>query len=71
MAARVALAALQVIVDENLTENSYRLGQLLRHELQTIPSRIVTEVRPVPWSSSRLLHMCAHCATSEGQSFRC
>ena len=44
VAARVALAALQVIVDENLTENSYRLGQLLRHELQTIPSRIVTEV---------------------------
>ena len=47
MAARVALAALQVIVDENLTENSYRLGQLLRHELQTIPSRIVTEVRAI------------------------
>ena len=45
VAARVALAALQVIVEEKLTENSYRLGQLLRHELQTIPSRIVTEVR--------------------------
>ena len=44
MAARVALTALQVIVDENLVENSYKLGQLLRHELQTIQSRIVTEV---------------------------
>ena len=44
VAARVALAALQVIVDENLVENSYKLGQLLRHELQTIQSRIVTEV---------------------------
>ena len=45
VAARVALAALQVIVDENLVENSYKLGQLLRHELQTIQSRIITEVR--------------------------
>ncbi|CAK0785830.1 hypothetical protein CVIRNUC_009042 [Coccomyxa viridis] len=45
VAARVALAALQVIVDEGLVENSYKLGQLLRHELQTIQSRIVTEVR--------------------------
>ena len=44
VAARVALAALQVIVDENLVENSYKLGQLLRHELQTIQSRIITEV---------------------------
>ena len=44
VAARVALAALQVIVDEGLVENSYKLGQLLRHELQTIQSRIVTEV---------------------------
>ena len=55
VAARVALAALQVIVDEGLVENSYRLGQLLRHELQTIQSRIVTEV--VAWSSPGML-MC-------------
>ena len=44
VAPRVALAPLQAIVDENLVENSYKLGQLLRHELQTIQSRIVTEV---------------------------
>ena len=44
VAARVALAALQVLVDEKLAENSYRLGQLLRHELQAIQSRIITEV---------------------------
>ncbi|KAK9918107.1 hypothetical protein WJX75_001364 [Coccomyxa subellipsoidea] len=45
VAAKVALAALQVIVDENLVDNSYKLGQLLRHELQAIQSRIITEVR--------------------------
>ncbi|BDA46757.1 Ornithine aminotransferase, mitochondrial [Coccomyxa sp. Obi] len=45
VAAKVALAALQVLVDENLVDNSYRLGQLLRHELQAIQSRIITEVR--------------------------
>ena len=56
VAARVALAALQVIVDENLTENSYRLGQLLRHELQTIPHRIVPEVRV---AMLKLIWVCA------------
>lgn len=45
VAAKVALAALQVLVEENLVDNSYRLGQLLRHELQAIQSRIITEVR--------------------------
>lgn len=51
VAARVALAALQVIVDEGLVENSYKLGQLLRHELQTIQSRIVTEVSAPAYGS--------------------
>ena len=53
VAARVALAALQVLVEENLTENSYRLGQLLRHELQTIPSRIISEVSLLPGARVR------------------
>lgn len=44
VAAKVALAALRVLVDEKLVDNSYRLGQLLRHELQAIQSRIITEV---------------------------
>lgn len=52
VAAKVALAALQVIVDENLVDNSYKLGQLLRHELQAIQSRIITEVRFCLLSSS-------------------
>lgn len=70
VAARVALAALQVIVDENLTENSYRLGQLLRHELQTIPSRIVTEVRSsaleAVWASADV--WCADCTASDAST---
>jgi acetylornithine/succinyldiaminopimelate/putrescine aminotransferase len=45
VAAKVALAALRVLVDERLAENSYSLGQLLRRELQAIQSPIITEVR--------------------------
>ena len=44
VAAKVALAALRVLVDERLAENSFRLGQLLRRELQAIQSPIITEV---------------------------
>ncbi len=56
VAAKVALAALQVIVDENLVDNSYKLGQLLRHELQAIQSRIITEVR----CNITLFYHCCH-----------
>ena len=38
VAARVALAALQVLVDEKLSENAQRLGKVLRSQLQVNPS---------------------------------
>ena len=44
VAAKVAQAALQVLVDENLAENSERLGKLLRSQLQAIPSSRVSKV---------------------------
>ena len=34
VAARVAMAALQVLVDEQLSENAQRLGKVLRSQLQ-------------------------------------
>lgn len=46
VAARVAKAALQVLVEENLADNSKRLGKLLRSQLQAIPSPRVTKVWP-------------------------
>ncbi|GIL60235.1 hypothetical protein Vafri_14875 [Volvox africanus] len=45
LAARVAMAALQVLQDEKLAENSDRLGALLRQRLADIPSRLVKTVR--------------------------
>jgi ornithine--oxo-acid transaminase len=47
IAAKVAMAALQVITDENLTENAERLGQLFRSEMQRIigNTELVVKVR--------------------------
>ena len=38
MGAKVAMAALQVLVEEKLAENSERLGKVLRSQLQAIAS---------------------------------
>lgn len=46
VAAKVAQAALEVLVEENLAENSQRLGKLLRSQLQAIPSSRVSTVPP-------------------------
>lgn len=46
VAARVAVAALKVLVDEGLAQNSDRMGKLLRTQLQAIPSSRIAEVRP-------------------------
>lgn len=42
---KVAIAALSVMVDEKLSENSERLGEILRKELRNIKSDIITTVR--------------------------
>lgn len=44
IAAKVAQAALQVLLDENLAENAERLGKQLRSQLQAIPSSRITLV---------------------------
>ncbi len=44
LACRVAIAALEVLRDEKLTENSARLGEVLRHKLESLPG-FVQEVR--------------------------
>jgi len=45
LGAQVAIAALDVIQEENLVEKSERLGHILRRELNKIPKDIVTIVR--------------------------
>jgi ornithine--oxo-acid transaminase len=45
LAAKVAIAALQVITDERLAENAMKLGELLRAELKKIKSEMLTIVR--------------------------
>lgn len=45
VAAKVALAALKVLQEERLAENSERLGAILRRELAAIPSPLVSKVR--------------------------
>lgn len=47
IAAKVAMAALQVVIDEDLTGNAERLGQLFRNEMQRIIDKtdLVVKVR--------------------------
>ena len=47
LACRVAMAALQVVEDENLCDNAYHLGNLFRSELKQFisTSNLVTQVR--------------------------
>lgn len=45
VAARVAMAALEVVREENLAEKAEYLGQILRRELQAIKSEMITTVR--------------------------
>jgi ornithine--oxo-acid transaminase len=45
LACRVAQAALEVVVEENLAENAYRLGKLFRKELRAINSEMISHVR--------------------------
>ncbi|XP_065750411.1 ornithine aminotransferase, mitochondrial isoform X2 [Phocoena phocoena] len=42
---RVAIAALEVLEEENLAENAEKMGIILRNELMKLPSDIVTAVR--------------------------
>ena len=45
LANRVAIAALEVVEEENLSDNAERLGQVLRGELESINSDMITCVR--------------------------
>ncbi|XP_067285642.1 ornithine aminotransferase, mitochondrial isoform X1 [Pseudorasbora parva] len=45
LACRVAIAALEVLEEENLAENADRMGQILRAELNKLPREIVSGVR--------------------------
>jgi ornithine--oxo-acid transaminase len=42
---KVAIAALEVLIEEKLSENSERLGEILRNELKKINSSLITTVR--------------------------
>ncbi len=45
LACRVTMAAMEVVIDENLAQNATRLGELLRKELNNIPSDLISVVR--------------------------
>lgn len=45
IAARVAMAALDVIQDENLVENSNRMGEIFRKEMKAVDSKMIEIVR--------------------------
>ena len=45
LACKVAIAALEVVKDEKLAENSERLGKILRRELEAIDTDMITLVR--------------------------
>lgn len=45
LACKVAMAALEVLVEENLAERAEYLGEILRKELRAIPSKLIKIVR--------------------------
>jgi len=45
LACKVAQAALEVVIDENLAENAYRLGKTFRRELRAFDNDMITLVR--------------------------
>ena len=45
VACKVAIAALEVIIDEKLSENAEKLGHIFRKELENINSEMITTVR--------------------------
>lgn len=45
LACKVAIAALDVLVEEQLSENAEYLGNILRDELRAIPSKLIKKVR--------------------------
>jgi len=45
LAAKVAIAALDVIKDEKLAENAERLGEIFRNEMKAVESDMIEEVR--------------------------
>jgi len=45
LACKVAMASLQVLVEERLAERSERLGEILRGELRNLPNSVVKTVR--------------------------
>jgi ornithine--oxo-acid transaminase len=45
IAAKVAMAALDVIQDERLVENSQRMGEIFRREMKTVDSKMIETVR--------------------------
>jgi len=45
LANKVVMAALEVVKDENLCDNAYKLGKILRNELRKIETNMITKVR--------------------------
>jgi ornithine--oxo-acid transaminase len=45
IACRVAMAAMSALVDENMAENAFAMGEILRRELRLIKSNLITLVR--------------------------
>lgn len=45
LACKVAMASLEVLLEENLAENSEKMGQLLRGELRQLPESVIKLVR--------------------------
>lgn len=45
LASKIAIESLRVILDEKLSDNADKLGNILRSELKKLPSSVVTEVR--------------------------
>lgn len=45
LAAKIAIAALEVMKEENLSENAYKMGMLFREEIEKIDSPMIKRVR--------------------------
>ncbi len=45
VAGRVSMAAINVLIEENLTENSMKMGEIFRREMRAVKSGMIEEVR--------------------------
>ncbi|MCQ8115553.1 aminotransferase class III-fold pyridoxal phosphate-dependent enzyme, partial [Vibrio parahaemolyticus] len=57
----IAIAALEVLEEENLAENADKMGAILRKELMKLPSDVVSSVRGIVLLNALVIRVTKDC----------